>query len=168
MGNRKNQKIRKELEEEYGKGCMFKKAVSEKELKRRNIKTYRQFIEEKRYTLKFIEQYEGIMTLHHLVHVEEGGLTTKENGAEVSALAQFYMHSLERDEEEVINNMLRDYKKCKVELVDELDTGVQILFTDLEVYDQKKDRKDKFNRAREKEQERKEAEKGYLKWEDER
>ena len=78
------------------------------------------------------------------------------------------MHSLERDEEEVINNMLRDYKKCKVELVDELDTGVQILFTDLEVYDQKKDRKDKFNRAREKEQERKDIEKGYLKWEDER
>ena len=71
MGNRKNQKIRKELEEEYGKGCMFKKAVDEKELKRRGIKTYRQFIEEKRYSLKFIEHYEGIMTVHHLKYVME-------------------------------------------------------------------------------------------------
>jgi hypothetical protein len=62
---------------EYGNECMFKKAVSEKELKRRKIKTYKQFIEEKRYTLKFIEHYEGIMTLHHLKHVEEGRRNNK-------------------------------------------------------------------------------------------
>ena len=96
---------------------------------------------------------------------KKDGATTKENGAEVSALAQFYMHSLERDEEEVINNMLRDYKKCKVELVDELDTGVQILFTDLEVYDQKKERKDKYERTKKKEQDRKQIERGFEEWE---
>lgn len=73
MGNKKNQKVRKELEEEYGTGCMFKKAGCEQKIKRiKGIKTYRQFIEEKKYTLKFIEHYEGQMTLHHLKHVEEG------------------------------------------------------------------------------------------------
>lgn len=164
MGNKKNQKVRMELEEEYGKGCMFKKAVSEKELRRRNIKTYRQFVEEKKYTLKFIEHYEGIMTLHHLKHVIEGGETTKENGAEVSALAQFYMHSLPREDEEIINNMLRDYKKCKVELVDELETGIEVKFSDFSYEPEK----EKFNRAKEKENTRKEIEKGYFKWEDER
>lgn len=72
MGNRKNQKIRKELEEEYGKGCMFKKAGIEKKIEQiKGIKTYKQFIEEKRYTLKFIEHYENIMTVHHLKHVKE-------------------------------------------------------------------------------------------------
>jgi hypothetical protein len=50
MGNKKNQKVRKELEEEYGKGCMFKKAGIDKKLERiKGIKTYRQFVEEKRY-----------------------------------------------------------------------------------------------------------------------
>ena len=165
MGNKKNQKIRKELEEEYGKGCMFKKGVSEKELKRRNIKTYRQFVEEKQYTLKFIERYENIMTVHHLNHVAEGGETTKENTAEVSALAQFYMHSLPRKDEEVINNMLRDYKKCKIELVDELETGIQVLFTDLEVYEQKKEKKEKYDRAKKKEKDRKDIERGFEEWE---
>lgn len=87
MGNKKNQKVRKELEEEYGEGCMFKKAGCEQKIKRiGGIKTYKQFKDEKRYTLKFIEHYEGIMTLHHLKHVEEGGETTKENGAIVNAL----------------------------------------------------------------------------------
>ena len=89
---------------------------------------------------------------------------TKENGAIVSALGQFYMHSLPRSQEEIINDMLRDYKKCKIEFTDELETGVQILFTDLEVYGQKKERKDKFNRAREKEDARKEIERGFSKW----
>ena len=166
MGNKRNQKVREELAKEYGNECMFKKAVSEKELKRRKIKTYKQFIEEKRYTLKFIEHYEGIMTLHHLKHVEEGGETTKENGAIVSALGQFYIHSLQRSDEEVINNMLRVYKKCKIEFVDDLDTGIELAFTDLQVYDNKKEKKDKFNRAKEKENSRKNIEKGMLEWED--
>ena len=75
------------------------------------------------------------------------------------------MHSLERDEEEVINNMLRNYKKCKVQLVDDLETGVQILFTDLEVYEQKRTEKDRYNRAKKKEEDRKQIERGIEEWE---
>ena len=78
---------------------------------------------------------------------------------------QFYIHSLPRNQEEVINNMLRDYKKCKIEFVDDLDTGIELAFTDLQVYDIKKEKKDKFNRAKEKENSRKNIEKGMLEWE---
>ena len=87
MGNKRNQKVREELAKEYGNECMFKKSGIENKIERiKGIKTYKQFIEEKIYTLKFIEHYEGIMTLHHLKHVKDGGETTKENGAIVSAL----------------------------------------------------------------------------------
>lgn len=61
--------------------------------------------------------------------------------------------------------MLRDYKKCKVQLVDDLETGVQILFTDLEVYEQKRTEKDRYNRAKKKEEDRKQIERGVEEWE---
>ena len=53
------------------------------------------------------------------------------------------------------------YKKCKVKLVDQVYSGIEIRFTDIEV-------EDKYNRAKKKEQDRKDIEKGYFKWEDER
>lgn len=93
------------------------------------------------------------------------GETTKENGAIVSALGQFYIHSLPRNQEEIINDMIRDYKKCKVELVDELETGIEIAFTDLQVYEQKKEKKEKYDRAKKKDQDRKDIERGFEEWE---
>lgn len=38
------------------------------------------------------------------------GSTTVENGANLSEIAHQYAHSLPRDEEEIINNMLREFK----------------------------------------------------------
>ncbi len=76
---------------------------------------------------------------------------------------QFYIHSLPRNQEEIINDMLREYKKCKVEFVDELDTGIEIKFTDF-AYDPNKE-KPKFNRAKEKAEARKEIERGFEEWE---
>ena len=57
--------------------------------------------------------------------------------------------------------MGKKYKKCKVKLVDQVYSGIEIRFTDIEVEDQ-------YNRAKKKNQDRKDVEKGYLKWEDER
>lgn len=74
---------------------------------------------------------------------------------------QFYIHSLPRNQEEVINDMLRAYKECPVEFVDDLETGIEIKFTDFS-YDPKKE---KFNRAREKAEARKEIERGIEEWE---
>lgn len=54
-----------------------------------------------------------------------------------------------------------NYKKCKVKIVEKLNTGVEIRFADIEI-------NDKYDRAKKKEKDRKEIEKGYFKWEDER
>lgn len=60
-----------------------------------------------------------------------------------------------------MGNKKDKYKKCKVKLVDQVYSGIEIRFTDIEV-------EDKYNRAKKKEQDRKDIEKGYIKWEDER
>ena len=107
----KNKKIRHSLERIYGKGCMFQKAyIAERIAAIGGIKTYREFIKEKKYTLKEIKRLEANMTLHHLKHRSDGGPTTEENSANINELAHRYVHSLPGNHEEIVNNMLRDYK----------------------------------------------------------
>lgn len=109
-----NSKARRRLEKIYGKGCMFKKAHIEEQIEalqtKRVIKSYKVFLKETKYTGKKIRQLEGNMTYHHLRHRSEGGKTDVENGAIVNEMAHRYMHSLPREDEEVINNMLRKFK----------------------------------------------------------
>lgn len=106
-----NKTIRKQLEKEYGKGCMFEKAHCEEQIEKlRTIKTFKKYLQEKRYRTNQIKRLRKQMTLHHFIHRSEGGKTTLENGGVVSELAHAYMHSLPRQHEEIINNMLREYK----------------------------------------------------------
>ena len=106
-----NKTIRKQLEKDYGKGCMFTKAHCEEQIEKlKTIKTFKKYLQEKRYRTNQIKRLRKQMTLHHLIHRSEGGKTTLENGAVVSELAHAYMHSLPRQHEEIINNMLREYK----------------------------------------------------------
>lgn len=126
-----NSKVRKNLEKQYGKGCMFKKANIEEIIKKkRTIKTYKQFKEEQRYTGNIIKMYENQMDLHHLKHKSEGGKTTTENGAIISNLVHKYIHSLPREQEEFINNELRKYKQqideCTIEYVDDMELPYEI------------------------------------------
>lgn len=68
-----NKKIREKVERVYGKGCMFKKGRIEQKIEKiKRIKTYKKFLEEKKYTRKKIKHYESIMTYHHLKHKSEG------------------------------------------------------------------------------------------------
>lgn len=106
-----NSRARQQLESIYGKGCMFKKARVEDQIEAlKTIKTYKTFLRETRYTGKKIRLLEKNMTYHHLRHASEGGKATVENGAVVNELAHRYLHSLPRDQEEVVNNMLRKFK----------------------------------------------------------
>lgn len=67
-----NKKARLKIEEAYGKGCMFKKAkIAERIEAMGGIKTYKQFIEEQRYTFKEIRRLESNITYHHLEHKSE-------------------------------------------------------------------------------------------------
>lgn len=171
---KENKKVREELERIYGKGCMFKKANMEKKIEEKKIeekttiKSYKKFIEERHFTSKKIQFYEEQMNLHHLQHRSEGGKTTMKNGAVVSSLAHMYMHSLPRNQEEIINNGLREYKKsieCGVEYVDDLDIDFEINAMEFRIQERQKDiseseseekniseekNKNTYNRAKEK------------------
>lgn len=106
--SKNNRSARKELERIYGKGCFFNKArVAEQIEAMGGIKTFKVFIQEKRFKGKPISHQ---ITYHHLKHKSEGGKATVENGANVEEVAHQYLHSLPRDQEEVINNMLREFK----------------------------------------------------------
>lgn len=156
MGRNKNRQIKLQLENIYGKGCMFQKAyIAERIAQIGGIKTYKEYIQEHKYTLKKIKKLEETMTLHHLKHRSEGGATSVHNGAIMSALAQGYAHSLPRDQEEIVNNMLREYKRCSVELNDDFKSGIEITPMIFDIPVEKERPKQKFNRAAEKQKTRK-------------
>lgn len=127
-----NKTIRKELREIYGKGCMFDKAKIAKKIEEiGGIKTYKKFVKDKHYTSSKIHQLEKSITLHHLQHRSEGGRTDLENGANVSALVHEYLHSLPREDEEIINNILREwkkehYKECEVVIDDTVKIPIKV------------------------------------------
>lgn len=172
MSSRKNKAIRERLERIYGKGCMFQKAhIAQRIEELGGIKTYKQYIQQHKYTFKKVKKLEETMTLHHLRHRADDGHTSEQNGAVINALAHGYLHSLPRNEEEIINNMLRDYKwridngrECKIELVDTLDIGVDIKFAEISFTDEIRPPKEKFNRAKVKQETRNKIKE----WEDER
>lgn len=166
MSKNKNRQIRQQLTRLYGEGCFFERAhIAEKIEKMGGIKTYKKFLQEKRYTGKKIVNQ---ISMHHLCHRSEGGSTTVYNGANVSTVAHQYLHSLPRDQEEIINNELRRFKYNidmvrmsigdqqvsfdKINLPDSAfnmeDTLTIALEDDLEIEDDKLKKKPKFNRAK--------------------
>ena len=170
MSKNKNRQIRQQLTRLYGEGCFFERAhIAEKIEKMGGIKTYKKFLQEKRYTGKKIVNQ---ISMHHLCHRSEGGSTTVYNGANVSTVAHQYLHSLPRDQEEIINNELRRFKYNidmvrmsigdqqvsfdKINLPDSAfnmeDTLTIALEDDLEIEDDTLKKKPKFNRAKTKRQ----------------
>lgn len=123
-----NKNARQMLERQYGKGCMFQKAEIAKQIEEmKTIKTYKRFLQETRYTGKKIRQLERNMTYHHLRHRADGGKTDIKNGAIVSEMAHRYMHSLPREQEEIVNNMLRNFKfKIDGGFITATDTGLEM------------------------------------------
>lgn len=123
-----NKSAKQELERVYGKGCMFKKAHIEEQIEAlRTIKTYRRFLYETRYTGRKIHLLESNLTYHHLKHRSEGGKSTLENGAVIGELPHRYIHSLSRQEEEIINNMFREYKfKLQGGILVPTETGIDM------------------------------------------
>ena len=170
MSKNKNRQIRQQLTRLYGEGCFFERAhIAEKIEKMGGIKTYKKFLQEKRYTGKKIVNQ---ISMHHLCHRSEGGSTTVYNGANVSTIAHQYLHSLPRNQEEIINNELRRFKYNidmvrmsigdqqvsfdKINLPDSAfnmeDTLTIALEDDLEIEDDTLKKKPKFNRAKTKRQ----------------
>lgn len=182
-----NKSARLALERIYGKGCMFQKAYIAKKIEQiGGIKTYKKFVEETHYKLKKISILERTMTYHHLKHKSDGGSATVYNGAVVSELAHQYIHSLPRDEEEIINNMLRQYKyeyELRGGLMIPTENGLEMQqpfvvdlgfdfgedYITIPVYDNTKEdmqKRQKFNRAKVKQDTKKQIEEELYGYED--
>ena len=103
-----NKAKREELERIYGKGSMFQKSHCEDYVSTLpKIKGYRKYLQEKHFTGKNIREQ---LEYHHMQHRSEGGRTTLDNGAVVNRQEHSYMHSLPREQEEIINNHIRQWK----------------------------------------------------------
>jgi len=104
----KNQNIKRALKSQYGDGCFFERArIAQRIEAIGGIRTFKSFKEERRYRGKKISYQ---LTVHHLKHRSEGGANTPENCVNIQEVAHQYIHSLSRDEEEIINNMFREFK----------------------------------------------------------
>ena len=89
-----------------------------------------------------------------------GGATSEHNGAVMNALAHAYSHSLPREQEEIINNMLRDFKfrASTISIEDKVKVEGKEMEFDLsdciEIPLEPIKRKEKFNRAKTKQETR--------------
>lgn len=103
-----NKTVRQELERICGKGCFFQRARCAERIEAMGgIKTFKKFVKEKKFKGKKLSYQ---ITFHHLEHKSDGGATTVENGANVAEIAHQYIHSLPREQEEIVNDMLREFK----------------------------------------------------------
>lgn len=102
-----NKQAKKRLIRIYGQTDMFVAANVEHALEAIGITGYKIFEEQKRYRGKPITQQ---LTFHHLRHRSEGGDHSIDNGALVGQTHHEYMHSLPRDQEEIVNSLIRQWK----------------------------------------------------------
>jgi hypothetical protein len=95
------------------------------------------------------------LTYHHIVEKSKGGKATIENGAILSAENHEWFNKQSEEAQAQMNKMFQEYKKCKVQLVDDLDTEIEIKAMTFEIPLEKEKPKEKFNRAKEKREFRK-------------
>lgn len=156
-----NKTVHNQLAKIYGDKCMFL-AIHKDDA------DFKRFVQSKRYSSKELNRLIKNITVHHLKHRSEGGKTDVKNCSLINELAHRYLHSLPRQDEEVINNSIREYKdnarECKIELVDTLDIGIEVKCAEISFSDEIKPPKEKFDRAKVKQETRNKI----REWEDER
>ena len=150
MSNKRNKKVREQLEQMYGKICMMHEGL--------HIKGYKYC--KARYSGKSLEKQ---LTLHNIIPRSQGGETSARNGAILCRGCHDFLEQTSQKQRDYLNKKLQEYKKTKVELVDELPLEIEVTFTDFVP-----EEKVKYNRAKKRAQDRKEINEGYVKWEEER
>lgn len=175
--SKSNKKIRILLASIFGSGCMFRKAHVEQFIEKLGIiKTYKRFKAEQHYTSKKVKILEQRLTLHHLQHRSEGGKATIENGAVINELAHRYIHSLPRNQEEIINDYLREWKRqnyqeVSIELGDieepyEIETAEISIVDETMVFKKLSKARKQQEYDKQKRKEKKEIQKLKKEWED--
>ena len=126
-----NKQAKERLIELYGAECFIDKLQLRKDTTPR------------RYTGKGQMKKMKQLTYHHIVEKRNGGRATVENGALLSAENHQWFNKQSKEKQAEMNRKFQEYKKCKIELVDEI-TEIEIKATDFEVPSKSK----KFNRAK--------------------
>ena len=148
----KNKHVKEELIRRYGPQCFIEK------LKLRDTRGLK-------YTGKAQYKRMKMLTYHHIRMKKDGGKATVENGALLSNENHIWFHQQPQRDQEVMNEMFQQlkkkYDKCKIELVDELDTEIEVHATLIEP-------KDLLRRARQKQlrKEKRELQRLKKEWED--
>lgn len=146
MGNKRNKKVREELERIYGKICMLHEGLK--------IKGYKYC--KARYSGKSLEKQ---LTLHHIIPKSKGGETSIKNGAVLCRGCHDFLEQTSQRQRDYLNKKLQEYKKCKVEFVEEVELEIDVAVTDFIP-----EEKEKYDRAKKKAEDRKEINEGYVKW----
>lgn len=140
-----NKRAKEKLIELYGAECFIEKLH------------LRVDTEPRKYTSK--GQYKRMkqLTYHHIKEKRNGGQTTVENGALLSAENHAWFNKQSKELQKQMNELFQKYKQsveCKVEFVEELDTRVSIASAIIVPIELEK----KYNRAKEKRAWKKEIE----------
>ena len=136
-----NKRAKERLIKLYGAECFIEK------LKLRTD------VEPKRYKGKSQMKKMKQLTYHHIKMRKDGGKATIENGALLSVENHAWFHQQNLQDQERMNSMFQEYKKhyqeCQVVFVDELEFPFEIRTTEFHI-DERKQKKEKYNRAKEK------------------
>lgn len=141
-----NKKAKEKLIRIYGAECFIEKLHLRKDTTPR------------RYTSKGQKKRMKQLTYHHIRMKKDGGEATVENGALLSAENHSWFHKQSSKDQTQMNAMFQEYKKqyqeCEVVFVDDLDLGFEIKAMEFHI-DEREQKKDKYNRAKEKREFRK-------------
>ena len=136
-----NKKAKEKLIRIYGAECFIEKLKLRKDVKPIRYKSKGQ--------MKKMKQ----LTFHHIKMKKDGGKATVENGALLSAENHAWFHKQNPQDQAIMNTMFQEYKKqyqeCEVAFVDDLDLGFEIKAMEFHI-DEREQKKDKYNRAKEK------------------
>lgn len=94
------------------------------------------------------------LTYHHIKEKRNGGKATVENGAILSVENHEWFNRQPEEVQKELNKKFQEYKKCKIEVSDELDTGIEIktiAFEPQEIFKEEK-RKNKIEKNRQRQE----------------
>ena len=102
---------KKELIKIYGRRSMYKAAKIDDIIKPLFGKSYAEYEASEPFDEFKMDSMKKKLAYHHMQHVSENGGTDIDNGAIVTSLEHAFIHTLSRQEEEVVNNELRRFKE---------------------------------------------------------
>ena len=142
-----NKKIRKKLEQLYGKRCFIERLHLRKDT-------------ERKYTGKAQMKRMKQLTYHHILEKSKGGKATIENGALLSNENHIWFHQQGKQAQGYMNAMFQEYKRqidkcseeCKIVFVEEMEIPYEIIPTEISLEEKMQNG---YNRAKKKAEDRK-------------